>query len=74
MFVISPTAPHALIAVAFEGLGRAALPELDRLYGHSKDYVSFHAAAAGLRLGDHIAADTMVMHAGKTGSKFAAGT
>jgi len=68
--IISPTAPHALIAVAFEGFGRAASPELDRLYGHSKDYVSFHAAAAGLRLGDHIAADTMVMHAGKNGSEF----
>jgi hypothetical protein len=58
-----PSAPHAQIAHAFEGLGRAALPLLDKLYVHSKDYVSFHTAAAGIRLGDHIACDAMVMHA-----------
>lgn len=68
--IIHPTAPHALISVAFEGLGRAALPELNRLCAHPKDYVSFHAGVAGLRLGDHIASDTMVVHAEKAASDF----
>lgn len=68
--IIRPTAPHPLIAVAFEGLGRAALPESNRLYAHPKDYVSFHAAVAGLRLGDHIASDAMVMHAQKVANEF----
>ncbi|MGB2988187.1 MAG: flagellar basal body P-ring protein FlgI [Phycisphaerae bacterium] len=61
--ITHPTAPHAQIALAFEGLGRAALPVLDDLYVHPTEYVSFHAAAAGLRLRDHIACDAMVVHA-----------
>jgi hypothetical protein len=65
--IIRPTAPHNLIAVAFEGLGRDALSELTTLYTHPKDHVTFHAAAAGLRLGDHLAADVMVAHAQKPG-------
>jgi len=62
--VVRPGAPHALISLAWEGLGRAALPELDKLYAHAKDHVSFHAAAAGLRLDDPLAADAMARHAG----------
>lgn len=56
-------APHAQIAACFEGLGRKALPSLQELYASPKDYVSFHAAAAGLRLGDHVAADILAEHA-----------
>ncbi len=59
----APGAPHALIALAFEGLGRDALPVLDRLYADKQDHVSFFAAVAGLRLGDHVAADAMTVHA-----------
>lgn len=61
--IVYPTAQHGLIASCFEGLGRVSLPVLDNLYAHSKEYVSFHAAVAGLRLGDHIAGDAMIMHA-----------
>ncbi len=56
-------APHGQIASALEGLGRTALPVLDDLYTHPRDWVSFHAAAAGLRLGDHLAVDAMTAHA-----------
>lgn len=68
--IIQPTAPHARIALAFEGLGRAGLPVLDRLYGHAADAVSFHAAVGGLRLDDHIACDAMAMHAHNPDSPF----
>lgn len=57
--IVQPTAPHPQIAQALEGLGRAALPVLDDLCTHPKDYVHFHAAIAGLRLGDHIAGDVV---------------
>lgn len=68
--IVRPDAPHALIAVAFEALGRPALPELNRLYTHPLDYVSFHAAAAGMRLEDHVAADAMTIHAEDADSAF----
>ena len=58
-----PAAPHARIALAFEGLGREAIPSLERLYPDPNDTASFHAAAAGLRLGDHLAVDAMTRHA-----------
>jgi flagellar basal body P-ring protein FlgI len=61
--MIRPNAPHEHIALALEGLGRRSLPVLADLYAHPKAYVSFHAAAAGLRLGDHVACDTMAVHA-----------
>lgn len=68
--IIQPSAPHAQIAQCFEGLGRAALPALDGLYAHTKDYVSFHAAVAGFRLGDHVAGDVMTTHAEESGGAF----
>ncbi len=68
--IIEPSSPHAQIALAFEGLGQAALPVLDGLYTHVEDYVSFHAAVAGLRLEDHVAADVMTAHAEDAGCPF----
>ena len=68
--VLNPAAPHAKIALAFEALGRASLAMLDELYTHPKDYVSFHAAAAGLRLDDHVAGDVMIRHAENERSAF----
>lgn len=68
--LINPTAPHGRIALSLEGLGRAAIPELNELYTHSKDYVSFYAAAAGLRLGEHLAGDVMAKHAADPKSPF----
>ena len=61
--IVKPDAPHALISVAFESLQRPALAELNRLYTHELDHVSFYAAAAGIRLEDHVAADAMAIHA-----------
>lgn len=68
--LVHPKASYARIAQAFEALGRAALPALDRLYSHRKDAVSFHAAVAGLRLGDHIAGDAIGMHAQNTAGEY----
>ena len=61
--IVRLDAPHSLIALALEGIGRAALPVLDDLYAHPNADVSFHAAAAGLRLNDHLAGDAMAAHA-----------
>ncbi len=68
--IVNPTAPHAQIAYCFEGLGRAALPKLNELYTHGKDYVSFHAAVAGVRLGDYVACDCLAVHATKTDGEY----
>jgi hypothetical protein len=68
--ILHADAPHANIALCFESLGRTALPELNRLYAHERDYVSFYVAAAGLRLGDHVAADAMALHAGNPASPY----
>ena len=68
--IVHPTAPHAQIALCFEGLGRAALPALSALYTHPKEYVSFHAGVAGMRLGDHIAGDCLSMHATNPASEY----
>jgi len=65
-----PNSPHAKIALALEGLGRYALPVLDDSYIHPKDYVSFYAAVAGLRLGDHIAGDAMIRLAEDPSGRF----
>ena len=61
--MLRPGAPHARIALCLEGLGRSALGVLDELYAHRDDDVSFHASVAGLRLGDHVACDRLVLHA-----------
>ena len=68
--ILLPDAPHAQIALAWEGIGRAALPAISKLYTHPRGYVNFYAAAAGLRLGDHIAADAMALHAGDGASRY----
>ena len=58
-----PDSPHADIALCLEGLGRSATPVLDELYGNEAPHVSFHAAVAGVRLGEHLACETMTAHA-----------
>ncbi len=68
--MLAPTAPHPQISLALEGLGRDALPVLAELYSHNQEYVSFHAAVAGLRLNDYIAGDTMAMIATRSESLF----
>ena len=61
--ILGPDAPHADIALAFEGIGRTTLPLLQRLYGDSRDHVSFYAALAGLRLEDTAAVQPIAAHA-----------
>lgn len=68
--LVDPTAPHARIAWALEGLGVAALPVLRDLYSHSEAHVVFYSAAAGIRLDDHLAGDVMAMIAGDPNSEF----
>lgn len=68
--LVSQTSQHARIALCFEGLGRSATAVLDELYRHPKDHVSFHAALAGLRLGDDIAADRIAGHAEQPNGQF----
>ena len=65
-----PGAPHAMISLCLEGLGRSALPVLADLYAHRQDYVSFHASVAGVRLGEHLAAEAVARHAGNPGSTY----
>ena len=68
--ILHPDAPHADIALCFEGLGRTALPMLTDLYGHTKGFVSFCAGVAGLRLGDHLASDVVAAHAANPASQY----
>jgi len=68
--IVRPTAPHAMIAACFEGLGASARPVLADLYAHPQEHVSFHAAVAGVRLGDHIAADAIALHAENSQSRY----
>lgn len=63
-------APYAQIASCFEGLGRKSLPALNELYTHSRETVSFHAAVAGMRLGDHAAGDVLAYYAANPKSEF----
>ena len=68
--LLNPAAPHERIALCFEGLGVAALPILRELYAHSSRHVAFYAAAAGLRLEDHLAGDVMAMIARRPHDEF----
>ncbi|MCC7291295.1 MAG: flagellar basal body P-ring protein FlgI [Phycisphaerales bacterium] len=68
--MVQPGAPHVAIALAFEAIGDASLPFLTPLYAHKQDYVSFHAAAAGLRLGDDVAVQPLARLAGDKDSPF----
>lgn len=65
-----PDGSHAEITLALEGLGRRAIPVLSRLYESKADHVTFHAAAAGLRLDDHVAVDVMSAHAADPNSRY----
>lgn len=65
-----PAAAHARITHCFEGLGPDALPAIEPLYEHPRDYASFHAAVAGMRLGDHLAVDVLIHHAEDAAGKF----
>ncbi len=59
--LVNNNAPHELISLAMESIGQPAISVLSGLYGHAKPHVRFYAALAGLRLGDHIAADSIAL-------------
>ncbi len=56
----SPNAPHPDIALAWEGIGRTALPVVQSLYDAPEPHARFYAALAGLRMGDSIAVEPLV--------------
>lgn len=66
----SPNAEHDKIALCFEGMGRSTLPELQKLYADANPDVSFHAAVAGVRIGDHLAVDALAQHARNASSTY----
>lgn len=68
--LLRPDAPHALISLCFEGLGRICIPDIEQLYADTRGWVSFHAAVAGVRLGDHIAVDALALHANSATSDY----
>jgi len=57
-----PDAPHVEIALAWEAIGRSALPEVQRFYADARPACSFYAAAAGLLMGDDLAVETVADH------------
>ncbi len=59
--LVDENAPHELISLALESIGQSALSVLSTLYGHPKPHVRYYSAIAGLRLGDHIAADGIAL-------------
>lgn len=68
--LLDPDAPHADIALALEGIGRTTLPLLEKLYTDSRDYVSFHAALAAMRLEDKAAVEAVAAHARDPRSRY----
>ncbi len=65
-----PDAPHADIALAWEGIGRNALPIVQEFYDHAQPACSFHSAAVGLRLGDDAAIEIIESHLLNPNSEF----
>jgi flagellar basal body P-ring protein FlgI len=61
---------HADIVLALEGIGRNVIPKISALYSDPRPAVNFHAALAGLRLGDDAAVQVMAMHAADPHSRY----
>lgn len=57
--ILEPNAPHADIAIAWEGIGRTVLPTVQELYTDNRPYVRFYSAITGMRLGDGLAVDVV---------------
>lgn len=58
----TPDAPHAEIALAWEAIGKNALPQVQKFYAHPRPACSFHAAAIGVLLGDEPAVEILESH------------
>jgi len=50
--VTAPGADYERIALAWEGIGRTALPHIQPLYSHATPQIRYYAARVGLRLED----------------------
>ena len=61
--ILEDNALYENIALAWEGIGRPALPTIGKLYGHASKAVSFYAARTGVRLDDHLAVQALARHA-----------
>ncbi len=57
--ILDADAPHADIAIAWEGIGRTVLPTIQNLYTHERPHVRFYSAITGMRLGDGLAVDVV---------------
>jgi len=68
--ILSETAPHPDIALAWEGIGRTVLPILQRLYTDDRPHARFYAALAGLRLGDDVAVEALATFAKSPNSPY----
>lgn len=68
--ILSESAPHPDIALAWEGIGRTTLPIVQELYTSDKPHAAFYSALAGLRLGDDVAVDVMRAVAGNPESPY----
>jgi flagellar basal body P-ring protein FlgI len=56
-------APFDDIALSLEGIGSTVIPTIQPLYTDDRRAVNYHAARAGLRLGDSLAIDVVIRHA-----------
>ena len=61
--IVGPDTLYEDIALAWEGIGRPVTPTIRDLYGHAQKSVSFFSARTGVRLGDDLAAETLIRHA-----------
>ena len=66
--ILDETAPHPDIALAWEGIGRTALPVVQELYTNPRPPARFYAALAGVRLGDDVAVEVLEQFATKADS------
>lgn len=57
--ILDKNAPHADIALAWEGIGRTIIPQLQDIYASDQPHARFYSAVAGLRMGDDMALDVM---------------
>ncbi|MEE9296803.1 MAG: flagellar basal body P-ring protein FlgI [Phycisphaerae bacterium] len=58
----TPDAPHVEIALAWEGIGRNILPDVQSFYSDPRPACSFYSAVAGLHLGDDDAVRILAEH------------
>ncbi len=68
--ILSPLAPYEDISLAWEGIGKPAVPLVQPLYAHRERHVSYYAARAGVRLGDDLAVGALKKHAQDPGSAY----